>query len=163
MERITKIKLGIIVVFSAIFDALGILAWPILALVGCNIIDYITGLIASPYRKQDINSYKSIRGIAKKICMWLLVLVGWIMDMLIQHTLAQAGIDVNIPCIVATLVAVWLATNEMISILENMVDIGVKIPPFLLPLIKHIRQSADHKIMDALPENDEEGKDDEDE
>lgn len=161
MEKITKIKLGIIVVFSAIFDALGILAWPILALVGCNIIDYITGLIASPYRQQDINSYKSIRGIAKKICMWLLVLVGWIMDMLIQHTLAQAGIDVNIPCIVATLVAVWLATNEMISILENMVDIGVKIPPFLLPLIKHIRSSADHKIMDALP--DEEGKDDEDE
>lgn len=159
MERITKIKLGIIVVSSAIFDALGILAWPILALVGCNIIDYITGLIASPYRQQDINSYKSIRGIAKKICMWLLVLVGWIMDMLIQHTLAQAGIDVNIPCIVATLVAVWLATNEMISILENMVDIGVKIPPFLLPLIKHIRSSADHKIMDALP--DEEGKDDE--
>lgn len=159
MEKITKIKLGIIVVFSAIFDALGVLAWPILALVGCNIIDYITGLIASPYRQQDINSYKSIRGIAKKVCMWLLVLVGWIMDMLIQHTLAQAGIDVNIPCIVATLVAVWLATNEMISILENMVDIGVKIPPFLLPLIKHIRSSADHKIMDALP--DEEGKDDE--
>ena len=162
MERITKIKLGIIAVFSAIFDAMCVLAWPILALVGCNIIDYITGLIASPYRKQDINSYKSIRGIAKKICMWLLVVVGWIMDMLIQHTLAQTGIEVNIPCIVATLVAVWLATNEMISILENMVDIGVKVPPFLLPLIKHIRSSADHKIMDALPE-DEEGKDDEDE
>lgn len=162
MERITKIKLGIIVVCSAIFDALGILAWPILALVGCNIIDYITGLIASPYRQQDINSYKSIRGISKKVCMWLLVLVGWIMDMLIQHTLAQTGIEVNIPCIVATLVAVWLATNEMISILENMVDIGVKVPPFLLPLIKHIRSSADHKIMDALPEV-EEGKDDEDE
>lgn len=161
MEKITKIKLGIILAFSAIFDALGILAVPVFAMIGCNIIDYVTGLIASKYRQQDINSYKSIRGIAKKVCMWLLVVVGWIMDMLIKYTLVQTGIEINIPCIVATLVAVWITTNEMISILENMVDIGVSIPPFLLPLIKYIRKSADHKIMDALPNDDaEEGKDD---
>ena len=156
MEKITKIKLGIILALSIIFDKLGILAVPVFVLVGCNIIDYATGLIASPYRHQEIKSYKSFRGIAKKICMWLLVVVGWFLDTLIKYEIVSIGLQVDMPYIIATLAAVWLITNEMISILENMVDIGVKIPPFLLPLIKYIRNSADKKIMDALPEDEAE-------
>ena len=39
----------------------------------------------------------------------------------------------------------WLVVNEIISILENMVDIGVDMPPFLLPIVKYIRKQVEEK------------------
>ena len=45
-------------------------------MVSCNVIDYITGLMASDRRGKEITSYKGLRGIRKKVCMWLLVVVG---------------------------------------------------------------------------------------
>lgn len=83
-----------------------------------NIIDYGTGLAAAKYREQKISSYKGFRGIAKKVCMWLLVVVGAITDSLITYAAQQAGITLNFGYAVASLVAVWLICNEIISILE---------------------------------------------
>lgn len=135
-----KIKAAVIAAFSALMSWLGILAVPVLLLVGCNIIDYGTGLCAAKYRKdKKISSYKSIRGIIKKVCMWLLIVVGSFLDILIQYAIDTAGISLTIPFIVATVVACWLVVNEMISILENMIDIGVKMPPFLMPIVKYIK------------------------
>lgn len=137
MERVKAI---IITVLSALMSWLGILAIPVFLLVGCNIIDYVTGLCAAKYRKdKKISSYKSIRGIIKKVCMWLLIVVGFFMDVLIQYAINTAGINLVIPFVVATVVACWLVVNEMISILENMIDIGVKMPPFLMPIVKYIK------------------------
>ena len=71
--------------FALISSMLGILTVPVLLMVACNVLDYATGLMASTYRSQDINSYKSIRGIMKKVCMWLLVVVGAVIDQLLLY------------------------------------------------------------------------------
>ena len=65
MEQATYIKAGFTAVFAFVSSLLGVLAVPVILMVACNIIDYATGLMASPYRGQEINSYKSIRGIMK--------------------------------------------------------------------------------------------------
>ncbi len=140
-----KLKATVTAVISALMSWLGILAIPVFLLVGCNVIDYVTGLFAAKYRTEDINSYKSIRGIFKKICMWLLVIVGAWLDILINYAIHTAGVSLTLPFIVATIVAVWLVVNEMISILENMLDIGVDMPPFLMPIVKHIKKQVEHK------------------
>ena len=54
----------------------------------------------------------------------------------------------------ATVVAVWLVANEIISILENMLDIGVTMPPFLMPIVKYIKKQVENKAN--LPEAEEE-------
>ena len=87
-----------------------------------------------------------IRGIIKKVCMWLLVLVGAWIDILLDYAAECAGINVGLPFIAATVVAVWLVVNEIISILENMLDIGVKMPPFLLPIVKYIKKQVEEKV-----------------
>lgn len=138
-----KIKATVIAVISALMSWLGILAVPVFLLVGCNVIDYLTGILASKYRDEPISSYKGIRGIIKKICMWLLVLIGAWIDVLINYTIHTAGVDFSIPFVVATVVAVWLVVNEIISILENMLDIGVDIPPFLMPIVKYIKRKTE--------------------
>lgn len=140
-----KVKVTVIAVVSALMSWMGILAVPVLLLVGCNIIDYATGLCAVKYRNDSISSYKSIRGITKKVCMWLLVVVGAFIDVLIQYAVECAGIGLTVPFVVATVVAVWLVVNEIISILENMSDIGVNMPPFLLPLMKYIKKQVEDK------------------
>lgn len=151
-----KVKAIVITVTSALMSWLGILAIPVFLLVGCNVIDYLTGIFASKYRDEPISSYKGIRGIVKKVCMWLLVLIGAWIDILINYAIHTAGIAITIPFVVATVVAVWLVVNEIISILENMIDIGVDMPPFLMPIVKYIKRKTEETAK--LP--DEEDNDD---
>lgn len=140
-----KIKTFFTTVFSVLAGWLGILAIPVLILVLCNIIDYITGLIASKFRNQVISSYKGFRGIAKKICMWLLVIIGAMVDQLLLYAGKTVGITLPFVFLVACIVTIWLICNEIISILENIADIGVKLPPFLKPLVKNIKKQVEDK------------------
>lgn len=151
-----KVKATVIAVLSVLMSWLGILAIPVFLLVGCNLIDYVTGLVAAKYRKDGgISSYKSIRGIFKKIGMWLLIIVGSFMDILIQYAVEFMGLGLTVPFVVATVVAVWLVVNEIISILENLIDIGVNMPPFLMPVVKYIKKQVEDKAKLAETEQEE--------
>lgn len=141
-----KTKAFIISVWGALMSALGILAIPVMLLVLSNIIDYVTGLAAAKYREETVNSYKGIRGIAKKICMWLLVLVGFIVDQLLLYASSTVGIELPFTYLIACVVSIWLVCNEIISILENINDIGVTLPPFLQPIIKNIKKQVEDKV-----------------
>ena len=152
MERI-----GVTALLSALFSWLGVIAVPFLLLVALQIIDYATGLCAAKYRNEHISSYKSFNGIAKKICMWLLVVVGGIVDWLIVYSSTYIGISLPLNGIVAIAVCVWLMCNEIISVLENMIDIGVRLPKFMLRITKHI-QSKVEDVADITADEDEGGE-----
>lgn len=154
MEQANYVKAIITGILAFLSSLLGILAIPCGLMVSSNLVDYGTGLIASKFRNQDINSYRSIRGIFKKIAMWLLVVVGAIVDEMIKYSTAQIGIDIKVQFLIASIVAIWITCNEVISILENIQDIGVPIPGFLKPLVRNIRSQVEHQT-DIL-ENDEE-------
>lgn len=159
MEQANYIKAIFTAVFAFISALLGVLAVPVILLVTCNLIDYATGLMASKYRSQDINSYKSIRGIFKKVSMWLLVVVGAIIDELLLYAATTIGKPMPVTFLIACVVAMWLICNEIISILENIQDMGVNIPAFLQPLVKHIRSQVEERInIDEKDEKDSEDK-----
>lgn len=139
------IKALITSVASALSALLGVLYIPVLLMVVCNLIDYITGLIAAPYRDKEISSYKSFKGIAKKVCMWLLVVVGAIVDNLLAYASQTVGIELPFTFLIAAVVAVWIICNELISILENIQDTGVNLPPFLMPIVKNIQKQTEAK------------------
>ena len=142
-----KEKVAIVLFFSVISGKIGVLAIPIFILVTCNIIDYATGFMAAPYRGQVHTSYKSFKGVAKKVCMWLLVFLGVLMDIMIEYATQQVSwLNISLPFIVATIVTFWLVFNEIISILENVIDIGVEIPPFLMPLAKNIKTKVEESV-----------------
>lgn len=132
---------------AALSSLLGMLYVPVLLMVLFNVIDYVTGLVASKYRDNGkISSYKSIRGIYKKIGMWLLVIVGAGLDQLILYSVGMFGIDISFKFAIACVVTVWICCNEIISILENMLDIGIALPPFLMPLVKYIKKQSEDKV-----------------
>ena len=147
MEKsyLTEIKAAVTAVMGALTAWLGVLAWPVYILVLLNIIDYATGLTAAPYRGEERSSDKGFRGIAKKICMWLLVALGAILDWLLYYAAGTVGLALPFNFLVGCLVAIWLICNEIVSILENISDIGVELPPFLMTLVQWVKQAAEEK------------------
>ena len=144
-NMISKFKAAFTAVTSALASWMGILYIPVMMLIAANVVDYATGLCAAKYRNEKIKSYKSIRGIIKKVCMWLLVAVGAMTDWLLKYAAENAGITIKLHFVAASVVAVWLIANEIISILENMSDIGVALPPFLLKLEKSVKNQTEEK------------------
>ena len=145
---------------SLLSSVLGALYIPVLLMVACNVLDYITGLMAAPSRSDGISSYRSMRGIIKKVTMWLMVVVGAIIDELLLYASDVLGLSLPFTFLIACIVAVWIVCNELISILENVIDIGVSVPAFLMPLVKSIRAQAEN--MAGVTEKEQEGTGDED-
>lgn len=145
MNKVNTVKSIIASIMGVLNSFFGILALPIVLLATCNIVDYITGLMASKFRGQQISSYKGIRGIAKKVAMWLLVAVGAIMDALIEYSVEQLGFSCPFSFMIAAVVAVWIVCNELISILENLKDMEAPIPEFLMKLTKNMKSQIETK------------------
>lgn len=148
-EKLNEVKVLIVTGFGALTSFLGVLAIPVYVLVASNIIDYFTALFATEKRGQNISSSIGIKGIVKKVCMWLLIVVGVLLDKLLIYL----GISLPLTFPIACIVALWLCANEIISILENISDIlGDDMPSFLLPIVKNIRRQVEDKI-DIKEEN----------
>lgn len=150
MEQATAIKAIFTAIFAFLSALLGDLAIPVILMVTANVVDYISGLAAAKYREDGgVSSYKSIHGIVKKVCMWLLVVVGAIVDFMLMYAADTVGIETHFTFLIACIVAIWIICNELISILENIKDTGTKIPPFLEPIIKNIQSQAVNKAEDS--------------
>lgn len=65
--------------------------------------------------------------------------VGLILDCLIFYVRESFGLAFPWSFVVAAVIAVWLTVNEIISILENIRDIGVTLLSWLLPLVKNLK------------------------
>lgn len=156
MENINTIKAIVTGVAAFLSALLGTLYIPVLLMILCNIIDYATGLMAAKNRPDGgISSYRSIKGIKKKVSMWLLVVVGAILDQLLLYASQTIGIKIPVTFLIACVVAIWIICNEIISILENMIDIGIQIPSFLLPLVKNIKSQTEHIASTEQTEREE--------
>ena len=145
MKRMDKIKTTIAAAASAFFSFFGLLAIPLLLLAPCQLIDWFTGIAASKVQSIEIESKISFAGIVKKVCMYLLIFVGWVLDMLIAYAITNMHIDIVLPNIVACTVAVWLVLNELISITENISVLGINVP-FLSPIMRLIKSKVEDTV-----------------
>lgn len=145
MNKVNAAKGVIASIMGVLNSIFGILAIPMVLLVACNVIDYVTGILASKFRGQKIESYKGIKGITKKIGMWLLVVVGAIMDALLEYSVAQLGVVFPFTFMIAAVVAIWIICNELISILENLKDMEVPLPDFLMKLAENVKSQIEVK------------------
>ena len=153
--KLEDIKIAFIAAFTVVNGWLGSLAMPFYILVLTNIIDYVTGIWAAASRGERISSKRGFAGIAKKVCMWLLVAVGAIVDYIIVALTATLHIEMGFMNIVAIAVVFWLMANELISILENIHDVGVPLPPFLLKMAEYIKEKTEDAV--DVPQIDGEG------
>lgn len=143
--NLNEAKAGFTALGAFISSILGILYVPVILMVLCNCIDFATGIMASIQRGESLKSIKTFNGILKKVCMWLLVIVGVIVDELIKYAASVSKVEFPFTFMVGCVVTVWIICSELISILENMISIGVALPPFLMPIIKLIQKQTEEK------------------
>lgn len=137
------IQATVSVAIGALAAYFNILLIPVLVLFAVMVIDYCTGM-ASAYKNKEIKSKTGLIGILKKLSYLVLVCVGGVVDYLICAGLASVGIDYSSYCF-GLIVAVWLIINELISILENLSELGTPIPPFLVKIVHRLKNTVENK------------------
>lgn len=149
------IKLMLVAIFTAIHIRLGDLAIPVYLMLGAQVIDFVTGWMAAPYRDEPHTSGRLYKGITKKIMQWVLVAVGLGLDVLVQYCSGILGIG-SIPPMFGVLSIVWTSCNEAISILENVRDTDTPTPSFLQKLIELLKLTTEQKGEQSAPDTDKE-------
>lgn len=137
---------GIQLVFSGALTAAAIylnaIMIPVIVLIAFMVLDYITGLVRA-WKTHELSSEIGIIGIIKKICYMILVCVAMGVDYLVYNGLVAVNIMVPYNLWFGLIVTIWLIINEMISILENLSEIGVPIPEFLKKIVNRLEKTVD--------------------
>ena len=105
-------------------------AWDtaMIVLVSFMIIDYITGLIKGWYTKQ-LSSDTGLKGIARKFLIVLVLFVAVLLDRLLNTG----------TWVFRTLACYFYIANEGISILENIVELGLPVPDKLKEALAQLK------------------------
>lgn len=112
-------------IFGFLFGGFDGLMYTLLAFV---LIDYLTGVLVA-IKDKNLNSKIGYAGLFKKVMIFLLVIIGNL-------------IDVNIICQGATFrtaVIFFYISNEGISIIENAGNLGLPIPKKLLDVLAQLK------------------------
>ena len=142
MEKTQIIHITLAGAIGALAAYFNILMVPLIVLVIVMGIDYLTGMISAK-REGALNSRVGVLGIIKKVGYLALVGVGIVVDYLITSALTQVGVQTSLPNFFGLMVIIWLIINELISILENLGEIGVPMPPFLVKTVKNLKGRVD--------------------
>jgi len=121
-----------------------ILLIPLGVLIGVMLIDYVTGMAGAAYTGK-MNSRIGVMGIVKKAGYIALVAVGMVVDYLISSALGQIGINLQITYCFGMIITIWLIINELISILENLGELNIPLPHFLVNTIKSLKDKVDDR------------------
>lgn len=133
---------GAVGALAAYFNVLLI---PLAVLMGAMLIDYITGM-AGAACTGEINSRVGVTGIIKKAGYLALVAVGMVVDYLINSALVNIGINFRIYYCFGMIITIWLIINELISILENLGELKIPLPKFLVNTIKSLKGRVEDKV-----------------
>lgn len=98
--------------------------------------DYIVGVCVA-IKKRELSSSIGFKGLTKKALIFVVVFIGWVIDRYVLETDA----------LTENLVLLFYISNEGISILENLKNLGVPIPSKI--------KEAIQKVADTESNNDE--------
>lgn len=152
--KIVVAKLTVSAFLAALVTYLDALIVPLIILITVVVCDYISGL-GKAYIVGDLSSRTGIKGIIKKLCYFMAVVVAMGVDWLISLGFMHIGLDVKDNMAVALILIVWLVINELLSILENLAIIGVPLPKFLMSITKKLKVVAENTVKTSTDNEDE--------
>lgn len=97
-----------------------------------NILDYLTGIIKSRMKKTESSSAGLI-GIVKKFGYWVMITLGFGMVPILNEIGSVMDIDLSmISPVIGWYILATLSINEARSVIENLVECGVKVPAIII-------------------------------
>lgn len=98
------------------------------------VIDYITGIM-NGFRNKEISSEIGHKGLMRKIGIFIAVILAHQIDLVTA---------VEVP-VVRTMTIYFYISNEGISIIENLTELGVPLPRIIINTLKKIKEENDKK------------------
>ena len=95
------------------------------------VVDYLTGIASAIYNK-ELSSKIGFKGILKKCCYLCVVALSVVID----NLTGQSGL-------IRTLVIYFFVANDGLSIIENMAEMGVKLPQKLIDSLEQIKKKGE--------------------
>ena len=132
-ERINNMFSLISTMFIWLFGTWDI---PLMILVTVMALDYITG-ITRGYVNKQLSSEYGFRGLAKKLTIFYVLILAVLIDRLIGQG-----------WVFRTVVCMWYASNEGMSILENASAIGIPVPKQLVDALEQLKQGNKNIIKE---------------
>ena len=145
MEKTQIIHITLAGAIGALAAYFNILLIPLTVLIAVMIVDYFTGM-ASAKVTGELNSRIGIVGIIKKVGYLALIAVGMVVDYIIGSALINVGVEAQQSYWFGMIITIWLIINELISILENLGEIGVPMPEFLVRTVKTLKGRVDNEM-----------------
>ncbi len=144
-EKILKFFDNINIIFSAIITGICTLFRGerilFLGYLILNIIDFATGNIKARINKTE-SSVKGIKGIVKKVGYWILILVSFLSAYMLSTLGNRIRINIEFVIYFGWFTLGCLIINEIRSVLENLNEIGIKVPTFLTKGLEVVQKMA---------------------
>lgn len=119
---------AIVMILSSIF---GVYWYFFAAFLLAETIDFATGL----YKARTLgieSSYKGLKGIVKKLAYWVIIGIAFFLGYAFEDLGEIIGISLGFTYLIGWFTLATFIINEIRSILENFVEIGVNIPVWLI-------------------------------
>jgi toxin secretion/phage lysis holin len=129
VNKYNSIVGSIVLILTALFGKFWFLFTAYLLL---NIIDWLSGWSKARMLKQE-SSKKGLKGIIKKVWYWVLILISFVTaDIFIMLGNELLHIDLNYLVLIGWWTLACLLVNELRSITENLVELGVNVPEIFI-------------------------------
>lgn len=119
------------VIFTTFVYLIGGFDIAIQSLLIVMVVDYLTGIASAIYNK-ELSSKIGFKGILKKFSYLCVVALSVVIDNLTN----QSGL-------IRTLVIYFFVANDGLSIIENMAEMGVKLPQKLIDSLEQIKKKGE--------------------
>lgn len=127
-NKISYMCSTIVITFISLFGGEKILFVGYLIL---NVLDYVTGIIKARVNRIE-KSNKGTIGIIKKVCYWILIFISFLISFLLVEIGKKININLNFIMLFGWFTLICLIINEARSTIENLVEIGINVPKFLI-------------------------------
>lgn len=119
------------VIFTTFVYLIGGFDIAIQSLLIVMVVDYLTGIASAIYNK-ELSSKIGFKGIIKKFSYLCVVALSVVID----NLTGQSGV-------IRTLVIYFFVANDGLSIIENMAEMGVKLPQKLIDSLEQIKKKGE--------------------
>lgn len=109
-----------------------------------NVIDYITGFIKAKYYKKNESSAIGAKGIWKKVSYWIVIGLAFFISNCFVAMGEVIGVNLEFVRLFGWFTLATYMVNEIRSILENLVEMNVRVPQFLI-----VGLEITQKLIDA--------------
>lgn len=110
------------------------------------IIDYITGIICGLVKNGGFNYKKGIMGAVKKLSYLILILITILTEYLINYLTEASGFNIKTGKSITLAVYIYLIGTEGLSIIQNLIILGIPVPQFMIKLFGLVRDESGNVI-----------------